>query len=462
MDSLSLENIRSDFLQPVGSRKLGKTGRYWTLFLLLVALWGAIAYTYQLSHGLEATAMRNYVSWGLYISTFVFLSGISMSGTLVSAVLRITNQEWRRPITRSAELLTVVALLFCGLMPIVDMGRPDRILHLVLFGRMQSPLVWDVLCIGTYLIGSTLFLYLPMIPDIALCRDRLRNKVSSFRSWIYNKLSLGWNGTPAQWQRLSLSMRIMTIIILPIAVSVHTVVSFIFALTLRPGWNSTIFGPYFIAGALYSGAACVILTMAVFRKVYHLEQYITPRHFDLMGKIVLALTLIYAYFNLNEYWVPAYKMETHEGFLLTDLFKGSYSLVFWMVQFGSVLIPAVIFSFPKGRSPLITTVVAAVIVIGSWIKRYLIVIPTLLHPFLPVQGVSEKWAHYFPNWVEWSVTLGALAGIFLVITVFSKIFPISSIWEVEEGVQIEHDRKMLVEIKNQEAREQVVSVRNCY
>lgn len=458
MDSLSLENIRSDFLQPVASRKLGKTSRYWSLFLLLLALWGVIAYTYQLSHGLAATAMRNYVSWGLYISTFVFFIGISHSGTLVSAILRVTHQEWRRPITRSAELLTVVALMFGGLMPIVDLGRPDRIHHIVLFGRIQSPLVWDVLCIGTYFVGSVLFLYLPMIPDIALCRDRLGNKVSSFRRWIYNKFSLGWKGTPVQWQRLELGMKIMTIIIIPIAVSVHTVVAYIFAMTLRPGWNSTIFGPYFVVGALYSGAACVILVMAAFRKTYHLEKYITPRHFDLMGKIVLTLTLIYAYFNLNEYWVPAYKMETHEGFLLTDLFKGSYAPVFWTLQFGTVLLPAVILSFPKGRTPLIATIVCAVIVIGAWIKRYVIVIPTLLHPFMPIQGVPESWAHYFPNWVEWSVTMGALAGIFLVVILFSKVFPIGSIWEVEEGAQMEHEKKMLLEIKRQKAEEQMVTI----
>lgn len=451
MDRLTLENIRSDFLQPVSPRKWSTTSRYWIIFLSLVAMWGLMAYAYQLKSGLEATAMRNYVSWGLYISTFVFFIGISHSGTLVSAILRITHQEWRRPITRSAELLTVVALMFGGLMPIVDLGRPDRIHHLVLFGRLQSPLLWDVLCIGTYFVGSTLFLYLPMIPDIALCRDRLDNKVSAFRRWIYNKLSLGWTGTSAQWQRLELGMKIMTIIIIPIAVSVHTVVAYVFAMTLRPGWNSTIFGPYFVAGALYSGAACVILTMAAFRKAYHLEKYIIPRHFDLMGKIVLTLTLIYAYFNLNEYWVPAYKMETHEGFLLTDLFQGEYSLVFWILQFGTVLLPAVILSFARGRTPLIATITCAVIVIGAWIKRYVIVIPTLLHPFMPIQEVPEKWAHYFPNWLEWSVTMGALAGIFLVLTLFSKVFPISSVWEVEEGVQMEHDKQMLIEIKRQKA-----------
>jgi molybdopterin-containing oxidoreductase family membrane subunit len=210
-------------------------------------------------------------------------------------------------------------------------------------------------------------------------------------------------------------------------------------MTLRAGWNSTIFGPYFVVGALYSGSAGVILTMAAFRKVYHLESYITPRHFDLMGKIVLTLTMIYAYFNINEYWVPAYKMETHEGFLLTDLFQGGFSIVFWILQFGTVLLPIVVLAFPKGRRPLSATITCAIVVVGAWVKRYVIVIPTLLHPYIPIQGVPQSWSHYFPNWVEWSVTIGALAGIFLVLTLFSKIFPIGSVWEIQEGVHLQQN-----------------------
>ena len=436
MENNALEKIQTDFLKPAAPGNFGKTSRYWVLVLALLMCWGLVAYIYQLWYGLEATAMRNYVSWGLYISTFVFFIGISHSGTLVSAILRITNQEWRRPITRSAELLTAVALMFGGIMPIIDLGRPDRVANMVIFGRLQSPLLWDLICIGTYFTGSLLFLYLPMIPDIALCKERFAKTGSKFRLWVYDKLSMGWEGTPDQWHRLERAMRVMTVMIIPIAVSVHTVVSYIFAMTLRAGWNSTIFGPYFVIGALYSGSAGVILTMAAFRKVYHLEAYITPRHFDLMGKIVLSLTMIYAYFNLNEYWVPAFKMESHEGVLLTDLFSGGYSTIFWLLQFGTVLLPIIVLAIPRGRKPLSATIACIIIVAGAWVKRYVIIIPTLLHPFLPIQGVPLSWVSYFPNWVEWSVTIGALAGIFLVITLFSKFFPIGSIWEIEEGIRL--------------------------
>ncbi len=435
-EHIANEKIRADFLKPVTPGNFGKISLYWVIGLTVLLCWGIFAYIYQLRTGLEATAMRNYVSWGLYISTFVFFIGISHSGTLVSAILRITNQEWRRPITRSAELLTAVALMFGGIMPIIDMGRPDRVANMIIFGRLQSPLLWDIMCISTYLTGSLLFLYLPMIPDIALCKERFATTGSKFRLWVYDKLSMGWKGTPEDWRRLERAMRVMTVMIIPIAVSVHTVVSYIFAMTLRAGWNSTIFGPYFVIGALYSGSAGVILTMAAFRKIYHFEEYITARHFDLMSKIVLSLTMIYAYFNFNEYWVPAYKMQSHEGFLLTDLFSGSYSTVFWILQFGTVLLPIIILATPRGRKPMGTTIACVIIVAGAWVKRYIIVIPTLLHPFLPMQGVPQSWSTYFPNWVEFSVTGGALAGIFLVITLFSKYFPIASIWEVEEGVHL--------------------------
>lgn len=449
-----LETVREVCLRP--TRKWGRSTQIWIALLLMIMGWGLYCYIHQLRRGLGVTAMRDYVSWGLYISTFVFFIGLSHSGTLVSAILRITKQEWRRPITRSAELLTFVSLCFGGLMPIIDLGRPDRIGNLVIFGRIQSPLLWDVISICTYFTGSTIFLFLPMIPDLALCRDRLTDcntRFNKFRKWLYTKMALGWQGTKSQWHRLESTMTIMTIIIIPVAVSVHTVVSYIFAMTMRPGWNSTVFGPYFVAGALYSGSAGVILGMAAFRKLYHLEKYITARHFDLMGRIVLALTLIYAYFNLNEYWIPAYNMATHESHLLRDLFYGDYSKAFWTCQFGTVLLPIVVMSIPKGRrlKPLIITCI--IIVLGAWVKRYLIVVPTLLHPLMPIQEMPLAWSTYFPNYVEISVTAACLAGIFLIITIFSKLFPMMAIWEVEEGIEIEHDKQAILELKTERAAE---------
>lgn len=430
------ESIRNDALRPI--RQWGRNTIIWIGILLLIMGWGLFSYMYQLWYGLEATAMRDYVMWGLYIATFVFLIGLSHSGTLISGILRITNQNWRMPITRAAELMTVVTLIGGGSMVLFDLGRPDRILHVIMFGRLQSPLLWDFISITTYLVGSLLFLYLPMIPDMALCKERLKGRASRFRLWLYDKLSMGWSGTSSQYARLESSMKVMTIVIIPLAASVHTVVSYIFAMTLRPGWDSTIFGPYFVVGALYSGAATVVLAIYAFRKLYNLEKYITFKHFNLMGQILLALTLIYAYFNVNEYWIPAYHMAADKEPLLTMLFSGEYSIVFWILQFGTVVLPCVLLSFSYMRRPLAITIISIIIVAGAWIKRYIMVVPTLKNTFVPMQdNAPAEWTTYFPNWVEFSVTFGVLAGLFLIITLFAKIFPIMSIWEVEEGEEVE-------------------------
>jgi molybdopterin-containing oxidoreductase family membrane subunit len=408
-------------------------GRIWFLVLWLVFLWGAFAYVVQLVFGLRVTAMRDYVSWGLYIATFVFFIGISHVGALMSAILRLTGAEWRRPITRMAEAITFASLVFGGLMPVLDMGRPDRLHHLVLHGRVQSPVLWDILCIGTYFVGSTLFLYLPLVPDIAVLREHLSG-VGRFKKRLYRTLSLGWEGTPDQQRRLERCMTVMTAIILPIAVSVHTVVSWIFATTLRPGWNSTIFGPYFVSGALMSGCAAVMVAMGAFRHAYRLERYVTPAHFRRLGLILFALTLIYLYFNVNEYWTLTYKMETAEGRLLHDLFHGSYAPLYWSIQILGILVPLLILGFRRGRSSVRLSVIASLlIVVTSWVKRYVIVVPSMMHPHLGIHDAPAEWSDYFPSVIEWSITAGSLAGFLLLYTGFSRLFPIVSMWETAEG-----------------------------
>jgi len=481
----------------------GWGGRLFIAALVAVFGWGVYAYTYQLRYGLAVTAMRHYVLWGLYITNFVFFIGISHVGALMSAILRITHAEWRRPITRMAEVITFASLFFGALMPIIDLGRPDRILNLFRYPRPQSPIIWDLLSIFTYLVGSTVFLYLPMIPDIALLRDKVPD-LSGWRRLLYRLLALNWRDKPEQHARLERAMAVMAVLIIPIAVSVHTVVSWIFGMTLRPGWNSTIFGPYFVAGALVSGAASVVVAMAAFRRAYHLEAYITLRHFRNMAFLVLTLDLIYIYFNIAEYLTLGYKMEEAERGLLTALLGGDYALAFWLTQLGGLLLPAFLLVLPHigavehiRRVPVLRpvplslstalvgmvivaliqiaparawlggpdptswllfalvgllgllaiallptlrahpiatfTLASALIVVQAWIKRYLIVVPTLLNPFLPIQSVPVDWTQYYPTWVEWSITFGAMAGFVLIYTLFSKVFPIVSIWETREA-----------------------------
>ena len=226
----------------------GRTFRVWTAMLLAVVVWGAFAYSLQFRRGLAVTGMRDQISWGLYISNFVFFIGISHAGTLISAILRVTDTGWRRPITRMAEGITVVALCIGGSMVLIDLGRPDRALNLFRYGRIQSPIVWDVLSVSTYLTGCLIYFYLPLIPDLGIVAAS--SSIGGLRRRIYRALSLGWTGSPAEWRLLEKAISGMAVAIIPLAISVHTVVSWIFAMTLRPGWDSSIFGPYFVVGRL--------------------------------------------------------------------------------------------------------------------------------------------------------------------------------------------------------------------
>lgn len=419
-------------------RHIGLAGKLWIAFLSVVFLIGCYAYYIQLTQGLKVTAMRDYASWGLYISNFVFFVAISLVGALISSVLRLTNFELYRPITRIAEIIAVSAIMFAGLIIIVDMGRPDRVLNLFIHGRIQSPIVWDVIVVTTYLFTSLLFLYMPLLPGIAMCRNMLTDK-PKWQRWMYRVLSLGWNGSEQQWKIMKKSISIICILIIPLAISIHTVTAWLFATTLRPGWDSTNFGPYFVAGAFQAGTAGVIIAMFVFRKAYKLEKYLTEEHFNFMGKLLVFLCLVYAYFNINEYLVPAYKMRGAEGKLLNDLFTGHFAPLYWSVQFFGMALPAVLLLFKRSRKPVPIAVIALFVVVAAWFKRYLIVTPIMLHPYTPIQNVPSNWAVYFPTWIEISIVSASLAGVLLIITIFSKFFPIISVWETleNEGIELE-------------------------
>ncbi|MBZ5528094.1 MAG: polysulfide reductase NrfD [Acidobacteriia bacterium] len=408
----------------------------WIAFLLAIVLWGLYAYVHQLRHGLIVTGMRDEVSWGLYITNFVFFIGISHAGTLISAILRVTETEWRRPITRLAEAITVFALCIGAPMVIIDLGRPDRMLNLFRYGRIQSPILWDVLSVSTYLTGCILYLYLPMIPDFALLAEQ--SSLGAWRRRLYKKLSLGWTGSATQWTLLERAISIMAVVIIPLAISVHTVVSWIFAMTLRPGWNSSIFGPYFVVGAIYSGAAAVIFSMFVLRRVLRLQDYLEPVHFRNLGLLLLSFAMLYLYFNINEYLTMGYKFEGIEKEYLTRLFFGDYAPMFWTVQAIGVFLPLLLLIAVLGlRSHKSLTIPGVALasflaIIGAWAKRYLIVVPTLSSPFLPGQRIPWEWTHYRPTWVEWSVTAAAIAIFLLIYGLFSKLFPMVSIWETRE------------------------------
>ena len=402
----------------------------WVGVLSALVLWGLFAYVRQVSLGLVVTGMGDQISWGLYITNFVFFLGLAKGGTLISASLRLFHAEWRRPITRLAEAVTVFALCIGGPMVVVDLGRPDRMLNLFRYTRIQSTIVWDVLGIGTYFIASLVYLYLPLIPDLAALASH--PGPDGWRRRLYKKMALGWTGTKEQSQCLDRAIGIMSVIVIPLAISLPT--SWIFAMTLRPGWNSAIFGPYFIVAALYSGCAVIIISLYVLRKIFRLEDYVEEKHFRNMGTVLLVFSLFFLWFNVSEYFSMGYKSAGAEKGLLQGLFSGGYAAYFWTSELLTplaILLLLAVVVVKRWRQYIIPgSVLASVfVIVALWLERYVIVVPTLSTPPLPIQGVPPEWMQYRPSWVEWSITTAAFAAFLLVYSLLAKLFPMISIWE---------------------------------
>lgn len=435
----SINKSQQEIINDLYPQKFGTPGKLWTGFLLLVIAVGLYAYIRQLRFGLAVTSLRDYALWGVYISNFVFFVAISLVGSLITAVLRLSNAHWSTPLTRIAEIIAVSAIAMAGLIIVVDMGRPERLYYLFLNPRLQSPIIWDVLVISTYFVISVLLLYIPLIPDIKLMLQQKKYE-SGFLSKVYHFLGSFWVGSSEQKSISKKAISILCVTIVPVAFTIHTVTSWLFAATYRPGWDSTNFGAYFISGAFLVGAGGVLVAMYVMRKAYKLDKYITDKHFNNMGKITVLLALLYLYFNINEYLVPALKMKKHEYHHLMELFSGSYSLFFWITISLSMVLPVIIMFFPKGRKPFPLFIVGVMIVVGAWFKRYIIVVPTLLSPFLPMTDVPEHYKSYFPSWEEWAITFASMAGALLIMTLLVRYFPVIPVQEtIDEFKEQIHD-----------------------
>jgi Ni/Fe-hydrogenase subunit HybB-like protein len=402
---------------------------FWSIVVVLAGLVGAgiYAYVYQVQRGLWVTGLNQKVSWGFYILNCVFFIGISYGGAMTSAILRLTHARWRAPITRLAEATAVAALLVGAVYPIIDLGRPDRLLNLLRYGQVGSPVVWDAVAIATYLGASLVFLYLPLVPDLALCRDEIGSRLGGLRLRVYRALAAGWQGTDDQQRALNRSIGIMAVLIIPLAVSVHSVLAWLFAVTVRSGWHSTIFAPLFVLGAMFSGVATVILVVAGFRKAYHLEEHITAKHFRYLSYLMLALGLAYLYFMVSEYLTEGYVQTESSGPLLEAMFVGQYGGVFWSFLLAGIVTPLALVALP-GRFIVQRISLAAVLVIaGMWLKRFLIVVPGMAEPLMP-----WDWGRYNPSWVEITITIGSAAAIPLILMLFFHFVPIMSVHEMEE------------------------------
>lgn len=406
----------------------------WMGFLTIILMVCLYAYYTQLVTGLGVTGIRDYVSWGMYLANFVFFVACSLVGMLVSAVVGFSGHKWVTPISRIAEIIAVGFAAVAGLVIVSDMGRPDRLLNVVIYGRVQSPILWDITVVTFYLLISLLLLYITLIPDLSYGKRFLEGRPKLLLK-AYELLSLGWSGTVQEVKLLKRATRAMLILIIPVALSIHTVTSWLFAVTPRAGWDSTIFGPYFVSGAFVSGMGWLIVAMYFFRKNYKLEEYLTDFHFDKVARLMVLVSLVYLYFNINEFIVPGYKMKKFDAHHLHELFVGRYAIMFWGCQIGGLVLPIILLLIKPFRKPLPMLFIGLAVVVGSWFKRYIIVIPGQEHPYLPIQHLPENFQLYTPTVTETLISIAPIVMVLMIVSVLAKVFPIIPVWEtaVHEG-----------------------------
>jgi Ni/Fe-hydrogenase subunit HybB-like protein len=427
-------DVNADVLDPMmhGSR------RFWLMVVVLggLVMMGASTWLTQMLNGIGITGLNRPVEWAIYIANFVYFIGIGHAGTFISAALRVLGIEWRRPISRAAETLTLFALSTAALFPLVHLGRTWKFYWLLpypnerqLWPDFHSPLIWDMMAIFTYLTGSLLFMYVGLLPDLAMARDH----TTGWRHKVYRLISLGWRGTEEEWAHHGTALNIFSYAIIPVMFSVHTIVSWDFAMALQPGWHSTVFGPYFVVGALFSGVAAVILVLAVLRKGLKLDYFLRDEHFEGMGKFLLILSLTWAYFYFNDYIVPWYGQGPVEK-VIQRLFERGWASPLWFIMlFFNIVLPwATLWSRRVRRSVPALVVVSIGIQFGMYIERYLIIPTTLGRNELPFD-----WGVYIPHAPEILITVGAFSLIGFLYLLASRVIPLIPVWEIQEG-QILH------------------------
>jgi molybdopterin-containing oxidoreductase family membrane subunit len=419
----------------------GADWRYKTLMavLILILSWAGFAWVYQIKYGMGTAGITHPVMWGVYITNFVFWVGIAHSGTLISAILYLLRSGWRTTINRAAEAMTIFAVMTAGLFPLIHLGRIWYFYFLApypnqrfLWPNFRSPLVWDFFAISTYFTISLLFWYSGLIPDMATIRDKFRgatSRMARLKEKIYGTLALGWQGSDDQWKNYRRMYLYMAAIATPLVLSVHSVVSWDFAMAITPGWHSTIFAPYFVAGAIFSGIAMVITLSIPFRWALGLEDYINEYHYDNMGKLMLLTSLIVGYAYGAEYFMTWYSGDPIEMDSFTWRAIGAYRGPFAIMVTCNVLIPLLLFSRRIRRNIKVMFVISVFVNIGMWYERFVIIVTSLAHEYLP-----GAWGLYTPSWVELSITVGSFAWFLFWFMIFAKTLPAISITEVKESI----------------------------
>ena len=410
----------------------GKT--YWRVvgFLVLSVVFGMVCWGYQLATGIGASGKNHPVMWALYVTNFVFWIGIAHSGTLISAVLFLFRAKWRRGISRSAEAMTIFAVMIAGLFPIIHLGRPWIIYWLLpypnqrdLWPNFTSPLIFDVFAVSTYFIVSLLFWYIGLIPDLATARDHVKGP----RKKIYGFLSMGWIGTQRQWHHYGTTYLLLAGLATPLVVSVHSVVSWDFANIIVPGYHSTIFPPYFVDGAIHSGLAMVLTLLIPLRRIFRFEDLITLKDLENIAKTLVLTGLFIAYSYTVEYFMAWYSGNEFERQLYHFRATGHYGYLFWTMVFCNALVPLLLFSKRIRTNIRWLFGISIIINIGMWLERFVIVVGSMTQDFLPYQ-----WGFYRVTWVDGGIMFASFCLFFLLFILFAKFLPSVSMNEIKEGL----------------------------
>ena len=419
-----------------------RTPRFWYVgvalsFVLVLVLFFSIAALITVGVGLFGIMIP--VAWGFAIVNFVWWIGIGHAGTLISAILLLLRQKWRQSINRFAEAMTLFAVACAGLFPILHLGRPWFAYWLFPYPstmaiqpQFRSPLVWDVFAVSTYFTVSLLFWFLGLIPDLATLRDRARGRVPRF---IYGMLAMGWRGSAIHWHRYEMAYLLLAGLATPLVVSVHTVVSFDFAVALVPGWHSTIFPPYFVAGAIYSGFAMVLTIAIPLRKLYGLEDFITMRHLKNMGMVMLATGMIVAYGYLMETFMAWYSGDIFEKYMMMNRMFGPYGWMYWLLILFNILIPQALWFRGLHTNVRVLFAIAVSVNIGMWLERYVIVVVSLHRDFMP-----SAWGMYSGTIVDYAVLAGSIGLFVCLLFIFIRVLPMISIFEMRELVHEEETK----------------------
>ncbi|MFM8686447.1 MAG: NrfD/PsrC family molybdoenzyme membrane anchor subunit [Bacteroidota bacterium] len=425
----SYSQITEDIIKPIEA----KPTKWWylgfTVSLAALGLW-LLSVTYLLFTGVGVWGLNKTVDWGWDITNFVWWVGIGHAGTLISAVLLLFRQKWRTAVNRSAEAMTIFAVICAGSYPLLHAGRPWLMYWVFplpntygsLWSNFNSPLLWDVFAISTYLTVSLVFWYVGLIPDLATIRDR----AVGLRKKIYGLMSFGWNGSAKGWQRFESVSLILAGLSTPLVLSVHTIVSFDFATSVIPGWHTTIFPPYFVAGAVFSGFAMVQTLLIIMRKSMRLEQYITLNHIDVMNKIILVTGSIVGSAYITEFFIAWYSAVPYEQYAFVNRAFGPYWWAYWTMMTCNVITPQLFWSRKLRRSLTASFIISIFVNIGMWFERFVIIVTSLHRDYLP-----SSWLMYSPTWVEIGMYIGSLGLFFTLFFLFAKFLPVIAVAEVK-------------------------------